>query len=161
MKTVMQSAMADSTLGSIPVNVQLTNLPKITVEKPTGGWYDVVELSNSSGSDVTHYEAQLPIKVTIRNERYFMVSLLDPLVLMNENDSTLTFSSEQVSFGTNPTTSKILDKNPSMMTNPPMIGSDSIGNYILSISAYQPKGALGNVSGKYVGKLILMFEISV
>ena len=152
---------ADISVGGVPVSIQLTNLPKITVEKPGGGWYDIVALSHSSGSDVTRYQAQLPVQVAIRNERNFMVSLVGPLALTHETDTSLAFTTEQVGFGTSASTLQSLGTTPVDFSNPPMIGDTSTGSYLLSISARQPMGGVGTISGNYVGKLVLMFEVKV
>lgn len=152
---------ADIPLGGVPVSIQLTDLPKITVEKPGGGWYDIVALNNSSGSDVTRYQVQLPVQITIRNERNFRVSLVDPLVLTHDSDASLTFTTEQVGFGMNMNSLQNLGPTPVDFSNPPMTGDTSIGSYLLSISARQPLGGLGKVSGNYGGKLVLMFEVKV
>lgn len=71
----------DSPLGGVPITINLTKLPQITVEKPEGGWYDTLALDNSSGRDTTLYQAQVPVKVSIRNERDFSVTLVNPLIL--------------------------------------------------------------------------------
>ncbi|MFZ1874951.1 MAG: fimbrial protein [Chania sp.] len=152
---------ADIPLGGVPVSVMLTNLPKITVAKPGGGWYDILTLSNSGGSDVAVYRAQVPVEVEIRNERNFMVSLTEPLVLTHETDTSLTFTTENVSFGNSSTTLQPLSTTPIDFSNPPMTGDISTGDYLLSISGRQPSGVLGNISGNYQGKLVLLFEVKV
>ncbi|AHG22801.1 hypothetical protein Z042_13925 [Chania multitudinisentens RB-25] len=152
---------ADIALGGVPVSIMLTDRPKITVEKPGGGWYDTLVLSNSAGSDITRYQAQVPIQVSIRNEREFTVSLVEPLVLMHETDSTLAFTTERVGFGTNSTTLQTLGTTPVSFSNPVQAGDTSTGSYLLSVVARQPMGVLGTLSGNYAGKLVLMFEVKV
>ncbi|MHA7848225.1 fimbrial protein [Serratia sp. D1N4] len=152
---------ADTVLGGVPINITLTNLVQITVEKPGGGWYDTLTLSNSAGSDITRYQVQVPVQVSIRNGQDFMVSLVNPLVLTHETDTALTFTTEQVGFGSNATTQKLLNSTPVDFSNPPQVGGTSTGSYLLSVSARQPVGVLGNVSGSYAGKLVMMFEVKV
>lgn len=149
----------DIPVGSVPVSIQLTSLPKITVEKPGGGWYDIVELTNASGSDLTRYQVQLPIQISIRNERNFMVSLSESFVLSKENDTSKTFSNEQVSFGSDSDSLQVLGLTPVNFINPPLIGDTSTGNYYLSISAHQPMGSMSSVSGRYISQLVIMFEV--
>ena len=152
---------ADTPLGGIPVSITLTQMPKLTVEKPGGGWYDTLALSNSTGSDITRYQAQVPVQVSIRNERHFTVSLVNPLVLTHETKPELTFTTEQVSFGSTPTSLQALSTTPVDFSNPPMVGDTSSGSYLLSLSARQPQGVLGSISGNYLGKLVLLFEVQV
>lgn len=54
--------------------------------KPEGGWYDTLALDNSSGRDVTLYQAQVPVKVSIRNESDFSVTLVNPLILTHSTN---------------------------------------------------------------------------
>lgn len=152
---------ADTVLGGVPINITLTNLIQITVEKPGGGWYDTLTLSNSAGSDITRYQVQVPVQVSIRNGQDFMVSLVNPLVLTHETDAALAFTTEQVGFGSSGTTQKLLDSTPVDFNNPAQVAGTSTGNYLLSVSARQPVGVLGNISGNYVGKLVMMFEVKV
>lgn len=144
---------ADTALGGVPVSVTLTNLIQITVEKPGGGWYDTLTLSNSAGSDTTRYQLQVPVQVSIRNGQDFMVSLVNPLVLSHETDASLTFTTEQVAISRNATTLKPLGSTPVDFSNPAPIGGTSTGSYLLSVSARQPLGVLGKISGNYAGKL--------
>ncbi len=152
---------ADTALGSVPISITLTNLVQITVEKPGGGWYDTLTLSNSVGSDITRYQAQVPVQVSIRNGQDFRVSLVNPLILTHETDAALAFTTEQVGFGSNATTLKTLGTTPVDFSNPIQAGGISTGSYLLSVSARQPTGVLGKISGNYVGKLIMMFEVKV
>ncbi|MFC0227480.1 hypothetical protein [Serratia aquatilis] len=152
---------ADTALGGVPVSITLTNLVQITVEKPGGGWYDTLTLSNSTGSDITRYQAQVSVQVSMRNARDFRVSLVNPLLLTHETDASLTFTTEQVGFGSSATTLQALSTTPIDLSNPPLVSGSSTGNYLLSVSARQPVGVLGNVSGNYVGKLVMMFEVKV
>lgn len=152
---------ASTPLGGVPVSVMLTNQPKMTVQKPGGGWYDILALTNAAGSDVTRFQAQVPIEVGIRNERNFMVSLLEPLVLTHQTKTALVFTTENISFGRNAAAMQTLSVIPVDFSNPPMVGDTSTGTYLLSISARQPTGILGNISGDYQGKLVLMFEVKV
>ncbi|KFK93535.1 hypothetical protein IV04_00445 [Serratia sp. Ag1] len=152
---------ADTALGGVPVSITLTSQPQLTVEKPGGGWYDQLILSNSAGSDITRYQAQVPVQVSIRNERNFRVSLVDPLVLTHENDASLTFTTEQVGFGSSATTLQSLGVTPVDFSNPALVGDTSTGSYLLSVSARQPMGVLGKISGNYVGKLVLLFEVKI
>ncbi|AHG22702.2 hypothetical protein Z042_07520 [Chania multitudinisentens RB-25] len=152
---------AETTLGGVPVAVTLTNLPKITVEKPGGGWYDTVTLSNSAGSDITRYRAQVPIEVKIRNERDFRVSLMNPLVLTHETQPGLAFTTEEVAFGRDAGSLLALGTAPVDFSNPAVVGDTSMGSYLLSVLARQPLGVLGTISGNYVGQLVLMFEVKV
>ncbi|WP_051916738.1 MULTISPECIES: hypothetical protein [unclassified Serratia (in: enterobacteria)] len=149
----------DTPLGGIPVSITLTNLPKITVEKPGGGWYDTLTLSNSAGSDITRYQAQVPVQVSIRNERNFTVSLVNPLVLTHETKPELTFTTEQVAFGSNATNLQALSATPVAFSNPAPLADTSSGSYLLSLVARQPVGVLGTISGSYLGKLVLLFEV--
>lgn len=148
-------------LGGIPLNITLTNLPQITVEKPGGGWYNQLTLSNSAGSDITRYQAQALIQVKIRNDRHFMVSLVNPLVLSHATNTSLTFSTELVGFGSSVTTLQALSATPMNFSNSALVGDTSIGNYLLSVSARQPTGEWGNISGNYQGQLVLLFEVKV
>ncbi|NCG51961.1 hypothetical protein [Serratia fonticola] len=150
---------AETPLGGVPVSVMLTNQPKMTVRKPGGGWYDILALSNAAGSDVTRFQAQVSVEVGIRNERNFMVSLLEPLVLTHQTESALVFTTENISFGSNGAAMQTLSVTPVDFINPPLVGDTSTGNYLLSISARQPTGRLGNISGDYQGELVLMFEV--
>ena len=152
---------ADTALGGVPVSIILTNQPQLTVEKPGGGWYDQLVLSNSAGSDITRYQAQVPVQVSIRNERNFRVSLVDPLVLTHENDASLAFTTEQVGFGSSATTLQSLGATPVDFNNPVLVGDTSTGSYLLSVSARQPTGGLGKISGNYAGKLVLLFEVKI
>lgn len=152
---------ADIPLGGVPVSIMLTNLPKITVEKPGGGWYDTLTLSNSAGSDTTRYKIQVPVQVSIRNERKFMVSLVNPLRLIHKTKSSLAFTTEQVAFGNGNTMLQALGEKPVTFSNQSVVGKDSTGLYLLSITARQPVGVLGSISGDYVGQLVLMFEVKV
>jgi hypothetical protein len=133
----------------------------MTVEKPGGGWYDQLTLSNSAGSDITLYQAQVEVDVNIRNERDFRVSLVNPLVLTHETESTLTFTTELVGFGSNAGNLQALGTTPVDFSNSVMTGDTSTGRYLLSVSARQPLGVLGAISGSYVGQLVLMFEAKV
>lgn len=152
---------ADTALGGVPLSITLTDQPQITVEKPDGGWYDQLVLSNSAGSDITRYQAQVPVQVSIRNERNFRVSLVDPLVLTNENDASLTFTTEQVGFGSSANTLQSLGATPVDFSNSVIVGDTSMGSYLLSVSARQPTGVLGKISGNYAGQLVLLFEVKV
>ncbi|WP_154667020.1 hypothetical protein [Chania multitudinisentens] len=152
---------AETALGGVPITVTLTNLPKITVEKPGGGWYDILTLSNSAGSDVTRYQVQVPVEVKIRNERDFMVSLTQPLLLTHATKPALTFTTEEVSFGSNTSTLKPLSATPVDFSNTLQVGDTSTGSYLLSVKTRQPLGVLGEVSGNYQGKLVLLFEVKV
>ncbi|MFC0226916.1 hypothetical protein [Serratia aquatilis] len=152
---------ADIPLGGVPVSITLTNLPKITVEKPGGGWYDTLVLSNSVGSDTSRYQVQVPIQVSIRYEREFTVSLVQPLVLEHETNASLAFTTEQVGFGADGTALQALSATPQVFSNPPLVGDTSTGSYLLSVSARQPAGVLGSIAGHYVGNLVLMFEVKV
>lgn len=154
-------AQAEVTLGAIPVQIQLTNLPKITVEKPGGGWYDTLELSNQSGTDVSLYKASVPIRVNIRHEQHFKVSLLGDLVLAHELNPLLTFTVEKIAFGPTLTTQQNLSTVPTTFMNPPLVGDNSMGDYNLSIVARQPNGQLSGIAGRYVGSLTLMFEVDI
>ncbi|MHA7847798.1 fimbrial protein [Serratia sp. D1N4] len=152
---------ANISLSSVPLSITLTNLPKITIEKPGGGWYDTLTLSNSAGSDITRYQAQVPVQVSIRNERNFMVSLVNPLVLTHETDASLTFTTEQIGFGSSATTLQALSATPVNFSNPALVGDTSTGSYLLSVLARQPVGVLGTIAGSYTGQLVLMFEVKV
>lgn len=149
------------TLGQVPISINLTNLPKITVEKPGGGWYDTLALDNSSGRDVTLYQAQVPVQVSIRNERNFSVTLVNPLTLTHSTKPSLAFSTAQVEFGTSGTALQALGATPVDFSNPPPTGDTSVGNYQLSVSAHQPPGARGDITGDYVGELLLLFEVKI
>ncbi|HHQ6558432.1 TPA: fimbrial protein [Serratia fonticola] len=152
---------ADSPLGGVPITINLTNLPQITVEKPEGGWYDTLALDNSSGRDVTLYQAQVPVKVSIRNERDFSVTLVNPLILTHSMNPSLTFSTALVEFGSSTTTLQALSATPIDFSNPIPQGDTSVGNYLLSVSAHQPPGVRGDITGDYVGELMLLFEINI
>ncbi|MFC0226561.1 fimbrial protein [Serratia aquatilis] len=152
---------AEIALGGVPVSISLTNLPKITVEKPGGGWYDTMTLSNSTGSDVTRYQAQVPVQVSIRNEHNFQVSLVNPLVLTHTANPSLTFTTEMVGFGSTNGQLQALSATPVDFSNPPATGDTSTGSYLLSVSARQPLGVLGTISGNYLGQLVLLFEVKV
>ncbi|WP_411751350.1 fimbrial protein [Serratia sp. (in: enterobacteria)] len=148
-------------LGGVPITINLTNLPQITVEKPEGGWYDTLALDNSSGRDVTLYQAQVPVKVSIRNERNFSVTLVNPLILTHSTNPSLTFSTALVEFGSSTTTLQTLSATPIDFSNPIPLGDTSVGNYLLSVSAHQPAGARGDITGDYVGELMLLFEVNI
>ncbi|HEM8293721.1 TPA: hypothetical protein U2M59_003032 [Providencia stuartii] len=152
---------ATEQLGNIPVKIQITNLPKITVEKPGGGWYDIIELENNKGIDTRIYNANIPIQVQIRNEVKFQVSLVDEFVLSNESNPLLNFTIESIGFGTNQNLAKELSLIPTSFENPALVGEESVGNYTLNISARQPEGKIDTIGGKYIGKLILLFEIEI
>ena len=152
---------ADTALRGVPVNISLTNQPQLTVEKPGGGWYDQLILSNGVGSDITRYQVRVPVQVSIRNERNFRVSLVNPLVLTHESDASLTFTTEQVGFGSSTTTLQSLGATPVDFSNPALVGDTSTGSYLLSVSARQPAGVLGKISGHYIGQLVLLFEVKV
>lgn len=145
----MVAGAVDIPLGSVPVSINMTNLPRITIEKPGGGWYDTLTLSNSAGSDIARYRVQAPVQVSIRNERDFRVSLVEPLVLTHETDAALAFTTEQVTFGLQGATAQALGATPVDFSNPSMIGDTSTGNYELSIAARQPTGATGTIAGSY------------
>jgi hypothetical protein len=159
--TSVVTGAADIPLGSVPVSINLTNLPRITIEKPGGGWYDTLVLSNSAGSDITRYQVQAPVQVSIRNERDFRVSLIEPLVLTHETDASLAFTTEQVAFGLQGSALQTLGATPVDFSNPALIGDTSTGNYWLSIAAHQPVGTTGTIAGNYSGKLILLFEVKI
>ncbi|WP_222961028.1 hypothetical protein [Providencia rettgeri] len=154
-------AQAEVTLGAIPVQIQLTNLPKITVEKPGGGWYDTLELSNQSGTDVSLYKASVPVRVNIWHEQHFKVSLLGDLVLAHELNPSLTFTVEKIAFGSTLTAQQNLSTVPTAFMNPPLVGDNSTGDYSLSIVARQPNGQLSGIAGHYVGSLTLIFEVDI
>ncbi|AHG22585.1 hypothetical protein Z042_01855 [Chania multitudinisentens RB-25] len=159
--SVAAGAAGDIPLGNVPISINLTNLPKITVEKPGGGWYDTLALSNSAGSDIARYQVQAPVQVSIRNERHFMVSLVEPLVLTHETNATLAFTTEQVAFGYQGGALQALGSTPVDFSNPALIGGTSTGSYVLSIAARQPAGGTGAIAGNYIGKLVLLFEVKI
>ncbi|MDK2377473.1 fimbrial protein [Serratia fonticola] len=152
---------ADSPLRGVPITINLTNLPQISVEKPEGGWYDTLTLDNSSGRDVTLYQAQVPVKVSIRNEHNFSVTLVNPLILTHSTNPSLTFSTALVEFGNSTTALQTLSATPIAFSNPIPLGDTSVGNYLLSVSAHQPAGARGDITGDYVGELMLLFEVNI
>lgn len=152
---------ANAPLGAVQVSITLTNLPQLRVEKPGGGWYDQLVLSNSSGTDITRYQAQVPVQVSIRNERNFMVSLVNPLVLTHETNGTLAFTTEQVGFGSDAATLQALSAMPVDFSNPALAADTSTGSYLLSVTARQPVGVLGTIAGNYIGTLVLMFEVKI
>lgn len=152
---------ANEQLGNIPVKIQITNLPKITVEKPGGGWYDIIELDNNKGIDTRIYQANIPIQVKIRNEVKFKVLLVDEFILSNESNPLLNFTIESISFGTNQNLAKELSLTPTSFENPALVGEESVGNYSLNIIARQPEGKIDSIGGKYIGKLMLLFEIDI
>ncbi|WP_431225875.1 hypothetical protein ACQ86O_27740 (plasmid) [Serratia sp. L9] len=152
---------ADTNLGTVQVSVELTDLPQITVQKPGGGWYDTLELKNSTGSDITRYEAQVSVEVNIRNGRDFAVSLVRPMSLTNEADATLIFTHERVQFGSSGTALQTLSSVPLNVSNTIVGGGISTGLYVITVGANEPAGGFRNVAGNYVGELVLMFEAKV
>lgn len=159
--TSVMAGADDIPLGGVPVSINLTNLPQITVEKPGGGWYDTLTLSNSAGSDIARYQVQAPVQVSIRNERDFMVSLVEPLLLTHETDATLAFTTEQVAFGSQGAALQALGATPVNFSNPLLSGDTSTGSYVLSIIARQPAGGTRAIAGDYIGKLVLLFEVKI
>lgn len=151
---------ADTPLKGVPITITLTNDPQITVQKPGGGWYDTLALINA-GSDMSLYQAQIPVEVNIRNGSNFRVSLVGLINLAHESKPGLVFTHEKVSFGASATTLQVLSTTPIDFSNTTIGGGGSTGLYVLSVSAREPAGVRDNISGNYVGVLVLLFEPKV
>lgn len=146
-------------LGDVPMNITITSLPKISIEKPQGGWYDKITLNNNAGSNTNIFSNTVPLLITVKGQRDFLVSLVAPLTLVNSEDNELFFSEIAVKLGTQLSSIQNLTTTPTSFTNPPLESGLSTGNYLLNISARQPQGNRGKISGNYTGTLTLLFEI--
>lgn len=151
----------DITIGYVPVTVTITSTPKITVEKPGGGWYDTLIMENKAGGDVKKYSINAPVKVTLRGSNKFNVSLLEPFQLLSVDHPGQSFNFERVEFGENMQSLMLLSQDPLTFINHMVNDGVYSGVYTLSISAIQPDIDLHEVTGKYTGKIVLLFETSI
>ncbi|RXA94937.1 fimbrial protein [Yersinia vastinensis] len=146
-------------LGDIDVQLEVTALPRIEVEKPQGGWYDNIKLNNSP-EDHKVYQSEFPITIKLRQQTGFRISVKNPLILTRQSNNAavqeLAFSPAQVYWGKERTLLQPLSATPEIFTVDEGTSSLTSTDYILRISALAPNHP--NSAGKYHGQLTLIFE---
>ncbi|KVV55669.1 hypothetical protein WT27_25510 [Burkholderia territorii] len=130
----------------------------VTDEK--GGWFDHgLEMQQLGGWD-TPYEVQARLKV-VSTSGIFRVRLDSPLTIRHQSNPALAFRRPMVKLGAEFGELKLLAiersaefRNPA----PPVAGADSVGYYVLDVSAYPPTGDFKSTAGAYSGMLSMTFE---
>ncbi|AVX40015.1 fimbrial protein [Yersinia massiliensis] len=146
-------------LGEIEVKLDVTAQPRIEIEKPTGGWYHNIKLSHNP-ENIRLFQAEVPVRVKLRRQDGFKVSIKAPLILRQEtklaHSSQHLFSPAKISWGKDRANIKLLSTTPEVFTVNNGTASLTSADYLLHISALAPSGQ--GTAGKYHGKLTLIFE---
>ncbi|HHA0036995.1 TPA: fimbrial protein [Yersinia enterocolitica] len=146
-------------LGDINVMLEVTAQPRIEVEKPLGGWYNSIKLTNSSENHAL-YQAEVPITVKLRRHESYCVSVKQPLILARHSGVMYTqvqkFSPAKISWGTDHANMRPLSNKPETFSTGKNTANQTSTDYLLHISAHSPNGP--DIAGKYHGQLTLLFE---
>lgn len=131
----------------------------LSVTDPLGGWYEQGVAMTQPGAFNSPYQVALPLRVT-SSSGLFQVSLGNPLVLQHQKNPQLQFTQVEVKMGNADGALQPLSLTSRLFRTPPAAipGEDSIGDFVLQISAVPPVGAFDTVTGTYSGVLSLTFE---
>lgn len=124
-----------------------------------GSWYEQGVIMRQSGAFNSPYEVTLPLRVT-SSSGVFQVRLDSPLILQHQDRPALQFRPAEVKMGATDDTQQTLTLTSQVFRNPPAAsqGEDSVGDFLLSITALPPAGEFNTVTGTYSGVLSLTFE---
>ncbi|WP_145590862.1 fimbrial protein [Yersinia aleksiciae] len=149
-------------LGSIDVKLEVTAQPRIEIKKPGGArndWYDNIKLNNSP-ENLSLFQVEVPVNITLRRQEGFRVSVKNPLILSRVTGAAHqvqpAFSPATVSWGRDHTNLKPLSATPEIFTVEKGAVGQTSTDYLLHISALAPSGQ--DIAGKYHGQLTLIFE---
>ncbi|CRY56024.1 MULTISPECIES: hypothetical protein [Yersinia] len=146
-------------LGEIEVKLDVTAKPRIEIEKPTGGWYNHIKLSHHP-ENIRLFQAEVPVRVKLRRQDGFKVSIKAPLILCQETKTAHSaqhfFSPAKISWGKDRANLKLLSVTPEVFTINKGSAGQTMTDYLLHISALAPNGQ--DIAGKYHGQLTLIFE---
>lgn len=142
------------------ITARVTPKDVLTVTDDKGGWFERGLEMRQTGGWTTPYEVQARLKIVSTSGR-FQVRMDEPLTIRNQSNATQVFRSPKVGMGNEGGEQKTLSigqNTPFQNPAPPVAGGDSIGYYILDISAYPPEGDFKGTAGTYGGVLSMTFE---
>lgn len=142
------------------VTAHVARPANLIVTDDKGGWFDQgLEMQQLGGWD-TPYEVQARLKI-VSTSGVFQVRLDSPLTIRHQSNPGLAFRMPMVKLGAETGALKPLAigqgtefRNPA----PPVAGADSVGYYVLDVSAYPPAGDFKSTAGTYSGVLSMTFE---
>lgn len=149
-------------LGTIPVSVNIIDMPEIIVQKPNtlNAWYDeTIQLNEQSNGK---YSVSLPIEVLVKSDNKFNISRVNDLILQHENNPSLQFQTEAVNWISSqnqiyPLTNTPLTLPLTSVTN--NIASDIFNLEVVAKPPSVPTGGLmWDNAGNYFGTLTLLIE---
>jgi len=131
----------------------------LSVTDPLGGWYEQGVAMTQPGAFNSPYQVTLPLRVT-SSSGLFQVSLGNPLVLQHQENPLLQFTQVEVKMGAVDGALQPLSLTGRPFRTPPapLPGEESIGDFVLQISAVPPVGEFDAGTGTYSGVLALTFE---
>ncbi|MBN3816246.1 hypothetical protein G3N57_06275 [Paraburkholderia sp. Se-20369] len=135
-------------------------LSKFEVSDDKGGWFEKGLEMQQLGGWNTPYEVKARLRV-LSTSRDFQVRLDEPLQIRNQANLTQVFRRPGVSLGADDGASKPLAVGQSTSFQnpaPTAPGTDSVGYYNLTVSAYPPEGDFKSTVGTYSGVLSMTFE---
>jgi hypothetical protein len=142
------------------ITARVVRTDNLIVTDDQGGWFDNGLTMLQLGGWATSYEVQARLKI-VSTTGAFQVRLDAPLVIAHQSKPSLMFRNPTVKLGNEGETPKRLSmgnnttfRNPGPSTE----GEDSIGYYVLDVTAYPPEGTLDEVGGTYRGELSMIFE---
>lgn len=142
------------------ITATVAPLNKFEVTDDKGGWFEQGLTMQQLGGWDTPYEVKARLRV-LSTSRDFQVRLDEPLQIRNQTNLTQVFRRPAVSLGADDGASKPLAVGQSTgFQNPaaPVPGSESVGYYNLTVSAYPPEGDFKSTVGTYSGVLSMTFE---
>lgn len=148
-------------LGTIPVSVNIMDMPEIFVQKPNtaNDWYNetiqLIEQGNGT------YSVSLPIEVIVKGGNEFNVSRTNDLILEHDNLGQH-FQTQGINWITPQNQSYPLTTAPLTLPLTSGVGGSASDIFNLEVIAKPPTvpigGNLWDVSGNYFGTLTLLFE---
>ncbi|CAM3349455.1 MULTISPECIES: fimbrial protein [Yersinia] len=152
-------------IGDIDVSVEITEQPKIIIEKCNGERLNNISLKRSLKPEKRIYHAQTCVAVKVRRVKGgggFRVWQQQPLILQksqNKDGANKAFSPAEVRWGDYSASLQIIpdEKSPPLIFYPTnRFGGWNTDTYTLDISAKPPVGS--HTAGLYQGVLSLIFE---
>ena len=142
------------------VTAVVTRTNNLFVTDEGGGWYENGLIMVQMGGLGSAYEVEAPLRITSTSGK-FHVRIDSSLVLQHVSKPALVFRNVVVKMGPRGEALKLLAvaqnttfTNPAASAN----GDDSIGHYLLTVSALPPSGDFKSTGGNYTGVLSLTFE---
>ncbi|KVN44503.1 hypothetical protein WT12_23675 [Burkholderia territorii] len=142
------------------ITAQVPRPANLIVTDDKGGWFDQGLAMQQLGGWDTPYEVRARLKI-VSTSGIFQVRLDSPLTIQHQSNPALAFRRPMVKLGAEDGELKPLAiersaefRNPA----PPVAGADSVGYYVLDVSAYPPAGDFKSTAGTYSGVLSMTFE---